>query len=254
MKNRTVFYTDERNDDFSAVRITPKKIDKSYKYKRNGFLCFVLYRVIAKPLAFLYVKLRFRQKTVGKDKLKPYKSSAYFLYGNHTQASADPLIPNIFLYGKKVYFIAHPNNVSMPVFGNVMPYLGALPLPDGLHAYRNFTGALSDAISKKACVTVYPEAHIWPYYTKIRDFPDTSFTYPCNYGTPVFCFTNTYQKQKFFKKPRIVSYIDGPFFPDEELPVKQRVKKLRDEVYAQLCSRSKLSDIEYIQYKKKEDS
>lgn len=28
---------------------------------------------------------------------------------------------------------------------------------------------------------------------------------------PVMCFTNTYQKRKHGQKPRIVTYIDGPF-------------------------------------------
>ncbi len=249
---KIIYYEDEHNDEFSSAVITPKKIDGDYKYIRNKALSRFLYNVIARPLAFLFTKLRYRQRSVGKEKLKEYKKTGYFVYGNHTQAGGDPIIPNVFLFPKNVYFIVHPNNVSMPVFGVFMPYLGALPLPDDMKAYRNFAAAVSQRISEKAAVVIYPEAHIWPYYTKIRDFPDTSFSYPCKENAPVFCFTNTYKKQKPFKTPRIVTYIDGPFFADGSLPLKQRVKALRDEVYKTMCERARLSDCEYIKYIKKE--
>ena len=247
-----IYYTDEHNDEFSSARITPKKIDGDYKYIRNRFACGFLYNVVARPLAYLYVKLKYAQKTVGKEKLKPYLKKGVFIYGNHTQAGGDPLIPNVFSFPKKVCFIVHPNNVSMPVFGVFMPYLGALPLPDGMAAYRNFLSAVSQRIKEGVSVVIYPEAHIWPYYTGIRDFPDTSFGYPCKENTPVFCFTNTYKKRKIFKRPRIITYIDGPFFPDNGLPSGKRAKALRDEVYNKMCERSMLSDCEYIRYIKKE--
>lgn len=252
MKQKVIYYTDERNDEFSSAKITPKKIDGGYKYVRNPFLCGFLYHIVARPLAYIYTKLVFRQKSVGREKLKGYRKKGVFIYGNHTQAGGDPLIPNVFCFPKTVYFIVHPNNVSMPFFGGFMPYVGAIPLPDGLAAYKNFLSAIKQRIEEGAAVIIYPEAHIWPYYTKIREFPDTSFTYPCDSGSPVFCFTNTYKKQKLFRRPRIVTYIDGPFFPDGALPKKQRAKALCEQVYKTMCERAELSDCEYVRYVKKD--
>ena len=100
---------------------------------------------------------------------------------------------------------------------------------------------------------IYPEAHIWPFYTKIRPFPDASFKYPVQYKTPVFCFTNIYQKRRFSKNPRMLTYIDGPFFPDESLSLKEQRKDLRDRVYNTMVERSKLNNIEIIKYIKKVD-
>lgn len=254
MKQRIIYYSDEHNDEFSAAKITPKKIDGDYKYIRNRFASGFLYNVIARPLAYAYVKLKYAQKSVGREKMKPYKNKGIFIYGNHTQAGGDPLIPNVFCFPQKVCFIVHPNNVSMPVFGVFMPYLGALPLPDGMAAYRNFSSAVSKRVKEGAAVVIYPEAHIWPYYTGIRDFPDTSFGYPCKEDAPVFCFTNTYKKRKLFKRPRIITYIDGPFFPDKDLPSGKRAKALRDKVYLTMCERAKRSDCEYIRYIKKENN
>ena len=71
------------------------------------------------------------------------------------------------------------------------------------------------------------------------------------FGTPVFCFTNTYQKRRFTDFPRMVTYVDGPFFPNTELPPKERRKDLRDRVYRTMTERSLLSDVERIRYIKR---
>ena len=80
----------------------------------------------------------------------------------------------------------------MPVFGHVTPYLGALPLPDDREAMKHFLDEIAKKIEQDKCVMIYPEAHIWPNYTKIRPFTDSSFRYPVQLKSPVMCFTNTY--------------------------------------------------------------
>ena len=100
---------------------------------------------------------------------------------------------------------------------------------------------------------IYPEAHIWPFYTKIRNFPDSSFKYPVEYGTPVFCFTNVYKKRKFFKTPQMVTYIDGPFFADSSLSPRENRSFLRNMVFKAMCERSKLNEVEMIKYLKMEN-
>ena len=252
MKDRIQYYTGE-DEEFSGTDFNGRKADGDYVYLRNGAGARILYNFIARPIAFLYSKLVLRQKTVGRDKLKSFRKTGIYVYGNHTQRTGDPFMPNSFLFPKKVSFVVHPDNVSIPVIGKFTPALGALPLPGDMKAYRNFLSALDTRTGEGGAVVIYPEAHIWPYYTKIRDFPDTSFGYPCRGGTPVFCFTNTYKKSRLFKKPRVVTYIDGPFYPDESLPLKKRTKDLRDRVYDAMCARARLSDCEYIKYIKKEN-
>lgn len=48
-----------------------------------------------------------------------------------------------------------------------------------------------------------------------------------------------------------MTYIDGPFFPDESLPVRQRQQNLRDQVYRCMVERSRESDFEFIEYRRK---
>ena len=247
-EQKTVFYGDELNDEFSTAQIEAKRIDGSWKYLRNPVLSFFWYRMVATPIAFFYTKIKYRHKIVGREKLKGYRKQGYFVYGNHTQILGDPLIPTFVCFPKDAYIIVHPNNVSMPYLGRVTPYMGGIPLPDDMAAIRNFSAAIDKRIQQGKAVFIYPEAHIWPYYTKIRPFGDMSFSYPVKHATPTFCFTNTYQKKGKRAHPQIVTYIDGPFFPDDTLPSRQRRKKLRDEVYFAMCERAKSSNVEWIRY------
>lgn len=256
MQERVIYFEDEANDEFSSAVITPRVIDENYKYVHTSlfkrFTHFFWYRMVATPIAWLYAKIFHRYKIIGRKKVKPYKRSGYFLYGNHTHHLYDTLIPSLISMPKDAYVIVHPNNVSMPYLGRVTPSMGAIPLPDNRTAYRNFRAAIEYRIEKGCAVAIYPEAHIWPYYTKIRPFPDTSFTYPIKCGVPIFIYTNTYQKRRFSQKPRIVTYVDGPFFPDSELSLSADRARLRDIAYRTMVMRAKNSNVEYIKYIKKE--
>lgn len=254
MKRKVIYYTDELNDEFSTAVITPKPIDGNYKYIHKGiwkkFTRFFWYRIVATPLAYLYLKLYFGHKIVNKKILKSAKDTGWFIYGNHTHFMADALIPTMISTPKDMYVIVHPNNVSMPYLGRITPSLGALPLPDDAEAGRNFVSVVETRIAQKHAVTIYPEAHIWPYYTKIRPFKDSSFRYPIKCKVPVFCFTNTYQKRRFRKIPKIVTYVDGPFYPDKHLSGKLQRGDLRNRVYETMVRRSENSNVELIKYVK----
>jgi 1-acyl-sn-glycerol-3-phosphate acyltransferase len=261
MREKIIYYEDELTDEFSKAAITAKKIDGSYRYIRTGFgeRCkhIVSYRVAAEPLAWLYLKIRFHHTIVNRNVLKTAKDTGYYLYGNHTNAGVDALIPSMLVFPKAASVIVHPNNVSMPVMGRITPYLGALPLPDDKEAMKHFSAALKAVIRRKNPVVIYPEAHIWPYYTDIRNFPDASFHYPVSDGVPVFCFTNTYQRKRFGFGVKIVTYVDGPFYPKEpadgtKATAKDRRKSLRDQVYHAMKSRAVCSTVKKIQYIKKE--
>ena len=256
MEKRTViYYKDELSDEFSTAVITPKKIGDDYVYVHTSlfkkFTHFFWYRIVATPLAFVYLKAKFRHGIVGREKLKACKSG-YFLFGNHTQDIGDALIPSMLTFPSDAYAVVHANNVSMPILGRINPSLGAIPLPDTKAATGNFFNAIKFRLSERRPIVIYPEAHIWPYYTKIRPFADDAFRYPVRYGVPSYCFVNTYQKKKHGKEPRIVTYIDGPFYPDETLKGSERVKKLRDDIYASMCEMAKNSDFERIKYIKEE--
>ena len=253
MKNREViYYKDELNDEFSTAKIEAKKIDKNYKYE-HSFLweacSYLLQNIFSMPIKIGYSKIKFRLKYIGREKLKKYKNTGYFIYANHTHPFADTFIPSVANYPKRNFLIVNPANVSIKYAGHIIEMLGAIPTPDDKTAAKNFLQTIEKRIKQKYSVTIYPEAHIWPYYTKIRPFKDVSFKYPVELNVPVFSLTNTYQSYGK-NKIKIVSYIDGPFFAKNELNKKEKQKDLRNIVYETMQERSKNSNVEYIKYVK----
>ena len=254
--NKIIYYEDELNDEFSKSSIEPRIIDENYKYVHKNplwNLCsFVLQNILSVPIKILYAKIKFRIKYIGKEKIKLYRNEGYFIYGNHTQPFADTFIPSIPMYPKRNFFIVNPVNISLKGTGTLVEMLGAMPIPSNKSAMKNFLEAIKQKMNKGYAITIYPEAHIWPYYTKIRPFKDVSFKYPIQLEKPAFCITNTYQSYgKNNKKIKIVSYIDGPFYPNKGLTLKEQQKELRNKIYNCMDERSKNSNIEHIKYIKK---
>ena len=257
-KKEIIYYEDELNDEFSGTKIDARIIDEKFKYKKSfiwEFFSSIIQNVLSMPIKVLYLKIKFNHKFIGKEKLKKFKKEGYFIYANHTQNFADTFIPSVANYPKRNFLIVNPENISLKGTGWLVEMLGAIPIPSNIKATKNFLDQINLRINKNQSITIYPEAHIWPYYTKIRNFKAVSFKYPIMLNKPSFSITNTYKKNK--DKIILITYIDGPFFADEidlngkKLNNKEKVKNLRDKVYNSMVENSKNSNYEKIIYKKK---
>ena len=257
MKQKTIYFEDELNDEFSGIVRNTIKIDGDFEYIKKSSLwnltSFFVYRIVMVPVAWLYTKIKFRHKVVNKKVLKK-TDGGYFMFGNHTLMGGDAFIPNVINLPKKTYTIVHPDNLSKFGLKNFLQMNGALPLPATTSATKNFMEAIEKRVIEGHAIQIYPEAHIWPYYTKIRPFKSTSFRYPVKFDEPTYCFTNTFHKRKFSKKPKVITYVDGPFYPNKDLPPKEREQDLRDRVYETMRLRSELNTYEYIKYERKENT
>ena len=117
--------------------------------------------------------------------------------------------------------------------------LGAVPIPSSIRGMGKYRKGIEKLIEMKHVIAIYPEAHIWPFYTDIRPFGTESFHYPIDLNVPCFSFTNIYIKRTLgiIKMPKVRTYIDGPFYPDINLDKKERIIKLRDEIYSAMKKR-----------------
>ena len=250
MEIQTRYYTDEVHDDFAGTHIDTKPLPKNFKYhSRNPLVAirrFIVYRFIATPVVFFYMKLIRRVKYVNKKCFKGYKKQGCFIYGNHTAFVCDAFNPTVLAFPRAAKTMVSEDSTSIKGLRWLLMDVGALPVPSSMHLMSAFVGEIERAISHKEWIAIYPEAHIWPYYTGVRAFPAVSFRYPAKLGAPVFSYTMTYKKRKLFKSPKITVYVDGPFFADKSLPLKQAQQKLRDEVYAAMKARAdEHSDYKY---------
>ncbi len=249
---KVIYFKDELNDDFAGVSKPDIDIPADFKFiNKNIFwhiLSFIVYRVIMKPFAYIYCKLKFNLKVVDNTTEKVNQGS--FLYCNHTLLAGDAFIPNVVMFSKKVFVIVNPENIASKGTKNFILMNGAIPIPRSMKPFKNFLKAVEEHVLKGRIITVYPEAHIWPYYTKIRRFKSTSFKFPVKLNAPVFVSTTTFQKKKFGNKPRVTVYLEGPFYPDKDLSAKQAENQLCELTYKIMSENSKNSTYEHIIYKK----
>lgn len=225
-KMKQINYYKTYQDDFVESKDQDYKLPDNYKWVHsNPFYKMVaecFYR-IAYGISFFYCKFFLHIKIKNKKVLKKYKNQGYFLYGNHTLPVGDVFTP-AHVSGKRIYTIASAANLKVKIIGNLLPMLGILPIPNSTRRMKEFFKAIKQRILEKKCVVIYPEAHVWPYYTKIRPFASTSFKFPVEMETASFCMTTTYQKKKWGKKPKITIYVDGPFIADANLSKKEKQK------------------------------
>ena len=257
-EKKTVYYTDELTDDFALTRdmIQVRRPERGYRYEHNFILwrmgSWVLYRVVATPLVFLYCKTVYGLRIRGRRKMFKLHGGC-FLYGNHTQNIIDAFLPTLAAFPKRCDIITAADAVSIPVIRHITPMLGAIPLPDSFEEMRAFQQILKKHTDKGRAQALYPEAHIWPYYNKIRPFSDDSFIYPCKCGLPAVPFTVTYRRRRVLHllPPAITLVIGDPVYADPDLQAKQARRKMRDEIYAQMC-RACEDSYEYIRYVKRD--
>ncbi len=250
-------YYSSYTDDFVGQNIKKIEIDENYKYIHKNIFwkisSFICYRIIMMPIAFIYAKVVHGLSFKNKEVLKKAKDTGYFIFGNHTQEVIDTFIPTLGNFPRKCQIVAHPDNVALPFLGTFNKMMGGFPIPSNIRATKNFLSAMEKFLEDKNVISIYPEAHVWPYYTKIRNFPAISFKYPVNLNKPCFSFTTTYKDRGRFR-PKIVVYIDGPFYSNKDLNTKKAQEELRNKIYETMCKRCQSTNVEYIKYIKKEEN
>lgn len=176
----------------------------------------------------------------------------YFLFINHTQEVGDAFIPALITLPKRPYFIVNKANLGIPFLGKLLPMLGAIVVPEDLHDFKYFKGAINN-YGKNHPIVVYPEGHVWPYYTKIRPFKKGGFQLAIDQNSEIYSATVTYQKRKCSKKPRIVIYIEGCYQVNNLLSKKEKVNDIINKVRNSMIINSGKSNVEYVTYKKKDN-
>lgn len=235
---KIIYYSDMLNDDFASTSIKTANVDKNFKFIHKNPIwrvsSFLIFHVIAVPALWIYAIFFRRVKFVNKKAIKKLKNKKAFFYGNHTAYLLDACIPNFASYPMRNKIIVSPDTVSIKGIKNLTQMLGALPIPSETSGMKNFYKAV-EYYHKKFHLTIYPEAHIWPYYTGVRPFLDKSFGYPVKFNAPVIAFCVCYSKPKGLfanlRKTNITVHLSDPIYPDLTKSNKEAKKELRDKVY-----------------------
>lgn len=255
-KEKAVRYYQSFTQDFVESKNQNYTLPEDYQWIRTDFRSrFRSAAIYGLAIAFstVYCRLCLHVRFVNRKILKNTRKTGAVVYSNHTQPVGDVFDPALACFPNRIYTLVSPANLGIPFLGKILPYLGALPLAGTLSGMKELNKAVALRLAQKKCVVIYPEAHVWEYYTEIRPFPSSSFKFPVKCQTPAYAMTVTYQKRRLGKKPKAVIYLDGPFYPDAALPPKAAEKRLRDTVFACMKERSQNSNCQYIRYEKTDE-
>lgn len=260
-KEERVFYYDSEEDDPIKTKEQEKKekvlLPEGYEFIPKNPLVraysAVLFRGF-KVFARFYGRFYLHMKIVGREKFKKARGKGYVIYANHTNPFHDAFSPAL-VADRRIFTIISPVNLKLPGIGKYLPMIGGIPLGTNEVEKEEMNRAVDKRLKQKKCLVIYPEAHVWPYYTKIRKFPagDKSFKYAVRNNLPIFTMTTTYQKSKVKgqERPDMTVYVDGPFFPDEKLSDDEKRAKMAEWAYESMVKYSKKSNYEYFEYKKR---
>lgn len=250
-ENRTRYYETESDDFFQVGE--EYVLEDGYEYVPSGFFARIWSSIVyfvAFIVSSVWCRVFLHVRFVGNQKIRRGRCGC-FVYGNHTQPVGDVFDPALACAPRRIYTVVSVANMHLPGIGKILRPLGALPLPSTFSQTKEFNSAIRKRIEEGHPVVIYPEAHLWEYYSGIRSFSDASFTYPVTLGAPVYAMTTTYRSRGEGKRPRITVYFDGPFYPEGESR-RAKTRDLRDKVYRTMCARAEAhTDCEYIKYVKK---
>ncbi len=254
-KTKTIYWSDEYNDDFNELDGVEKRppLKDNYQFVVKNpvrrLLDNGLYYLIAKPILgfFCYFHgIRYKNK----KNLRALKHQGAFIYSNHVSASDAFKFQAQIIKFKKVNIVGYSDATQIPVAKYLVKSLGYLPVPTNPRDLLRFSEACEYIVKKKRqYVLIYPEAHIWPYYTRIRHFKYGSFRYPANCNAPVVPAVTVWKKRTGRKKPRQIVIFGTPIFPQEGKTKIENRDYLAEECYKQMVQISQqYNQKEYIKY------
>lgn len=268
IKERTYYYKDELNDDFGNIDVKRSDIPESYKYIRTfpfSLFANIFYWGILFPFLTIYLVLIRRVKVIGKENIKKYKKlvkkyhKGGFIYSNHT-SNEDAFDRQVMITKRRTNITANSNILSSKFLTLICKGGGFIPVGPSLSSSKKLMEAISYySLKKKQDLVIFPEAHIWPFYTGIREFKSSSFHYPAKLFAPVLPVVTIYpydeKRERKNKKPKKAYVVIEPIMPKEEYSIKENKIYLHEYTLnsmKEVCSTYKQS--EYIKYIKISDS
>lgn len=259
-KEERVFYYENETDDPIKTKEQERKekvsLPEGYEFiPKNPFVRLyssILFRAFW-VFGQWYERCYWQTKFYGREKLKKAKGSGYVIYANHTNPFHDVFGPGV-LADRRIFTVISPVNLKLPGIGKFLPMIGGIPLGTNDAEKKAMNEAVDKRLKKqKKVLVIYPEAHVWPYATKIRKFPagDKSFKYAVRNDLPIFTMTTTFHKRKKGELPRMDVYLDGPFCPDPKKSEAENRAILAQKAYDSMVKYSKKNSYEYFQYRRK---
>ena len=237
--------TEEENKDIISLwEPLQFKIDENYEYVPKGILFSIfsnlLYYGIAYPILTVLTKLVYNLKIEGRENIKNLKSGAITV-SNHVLV-LDCAMVGLACRFKKIYYTTREGSFKIPFVRKLIKLLGAIPIPQNIINKKNFMKQIEELLHNNKIIHLYPEAALWPYCSKIRNFKDGAFHIAVQNDVPivpmVFKFNEPTGIRKIFKKKKDVTLtILKPIYSENTyIDKKEKVENLKQAIHQAMVS------------------
>jgi len=231
-------------------------LDKSFSFRfMRGLMHLGIY-ILVFPLSVL----RFGLKIEGRKNLRKYRQllkNGAMTISNHVHRWDFLFVLQALRY-RMMYFPAWKENLNTPD-EKFVRLAGGIPIPDDIATMKYFFRAFDEIHAMKKWIHCYPEKACFEYFQPIRPFKKGTFTLAQRYKLPVIPLAFSYRKpcfpftvvnflrslKKYQKLPMITLRIGEPVLPDETLPRKEAIQKLRKDCHEAMLRLAGISDNPY---------
>ena len=231
----------EQDENVNIINLwTPCEfnIDENYEYvpKEDSIFSICsdfIYYGIAYPILKILTKIIYDFKIEGQENIENLEDGAISV-SNHV-LFLDCAMIGLAFKDKKIYYTTQEESFKIPFVRKLIKLLRAIPIPKGIENKKYFIKAISNLLKEKNIVHVYPEASLWPYCQKTRNFKNGAFDMAVKNQVPVvpcvFTFREPTGIRKIFKRKKDVALkILKPVYSDDDKYIRQQMEELKERV------------------------
>lgn len=215
------------------------KIDANYEYvpKENSIFSICsdfIYYGIAYPILKVLTKIIYDFKIEGQENIKNLEDGAISV-SNHV-LFLDCAMIGLAFKDKKIYYTTQEESFKIPLVRKLIKLLRAIPIPKSIENRKYFLKTIGDLLKEKSMIHIYPEASLWPYCQKIRNFKNGAFDMAARNQVPIIPCVFTFReptgiRKRFKKKKDVTLKILKPVYSDSDKYIKQRVEELKEKAF-----------------------
>lgn len=217
-------------------------IDRNYEYVSKDIIfntfSDVLYYLIAYPILKVLTKIVYDLKIEGRENIDFLEKGAISV-SNHV-LFLDCAMVGLTWGLKRVYYTTLEGSFKIPFVRKLIKLLRAMPIPEKIKNREYFMKAIEEILNNGNFVHFYPEASLFPYYKKIRNFKNGAFSIAVKNDVPIVPMVFTFREpkgiRKIFKKKKDVTLkiLKPVTIKEEGLNQKQKEELLKNKVHTMM--------------------
>ena len=217
-------------------------IDRNYEYVSKDIIfntfSDILYYLIAYPILKVLTKIVYDLKIEGRENIDFLEKGAISV-SNHV-LFLDCAMVGLAWGLKRVYYTTLEGSFKIPFVRKLIKLLRAMPIPEKIKNREYFIKAIEEILNNGNFVHFYPEASLFPYYKKIRNFKNGAFSIAVKNDVPIVPMVFTFREpkgiRKIFKKKKDVTLkiLKPVTIKEEGLNQKQKEELLKNKVHTMM--------------------